>query len=192
VKYTDTEIVGVSVIDIEPVNDRRGFSALVVCSDECGKYGLSSSSAETNLVYNHSRGTLRGLHWQATPYPQAQIVRCTRGAILAVAADVRPQSGTLGVHVPVELTAENRRALFVAPYIALGFQTMADDTEVIYHACGTSERATKHGLRWDDPYFGIRWPLPITVVSDSDANWELIAEARVSPGEEAMPGKAHP
>ncbi len=187
-KYTDTDIAGVSVIDIEPINDERGFSALVVCSDECGKYALPSAVTQTNLVYNHTRGTLRGLHWQATPYPQAQIVRCTRGAILAVAADVRPQSETVGTHVPVELTAENRRALFVPPYVALGFQTLADDTEVIYQVCGPSEPAAKQGLRWDDPRFGIRWPLPITVISERDANWELIAGGHRSPGNETPLG----
>jgi dTDP-4-dehydrorhamnose 3,5-epimerase len=188
VQYTDTDIAGVTVIDIEPINDERGFSALVDCSGECAKNGLQSAVTQTSLVYTHSRGTLRGLHWQARPYPQAQVVRCTRGAILAAAADVRPRSETVGAHVPVELTAENRRALFVPPYVALGFQTLADDTEVIYQVYGPSEPAAKQGLRWDDPCFGIRWPLPITVISESDANWELIAEGRLSAGSETRLG----
>jgi dTDP-4-dehydrorhamnose 3,5-epimerase len=175
-KYTPTDIRGVTVVDIEPHNDERGFIAQSFCSDEFAKHGLDSTVAQVNYAYNHSRGTLRGLHRQVPPYAEAKLVRCTRGAIFAVAVDVRPESESFSALMSVELTAENRRALFLPPYVAHGFQTLADDTEVIYQVSGPYEAGSEQGFRWDDPVFGISWPLPITVISDKDANWPLIAD----------------
>ena len=175
-KYTDTDINGVTVVDIEPHNDERGFFARSFCADEFAKHGMDSTVAQVNYAYSHLRGTLRGLHRQAPPFAEAKLVRCTRGAIFAVAVDVRPKSGTCTEHVTVELTSENRRALFLPPYVAHGFQTLADDTEVIYQVSGPYEPCGEQGFRWDDPAFGISWPLPITVVSDKDASWPLLAE----------------
>jgi dTDP-4-dehydrorhamnose 3,5-epimerase len=176
-KYTHTDIAGVTVVDIEPLNDERGFFAQSFCADEFAKHGLDSTVAQVNYAYNHFRGTLRGLHRQVPPYTEAKLVRCTRGAIFAVAVDVRSGSKTIGEHVTVELTAENRRALFLPPYVAHGFQTLADDTEVMYHVSGPYEAEGEQGFRWDDPRLGISWPLPITVISDKDASWPLIAES---------------
>jgi dTDP-4-dehydrorhamnose 3,5-epimerase len=176
-KYTHTDIGGVTVVDIEPHNDERGFFARSFCADEFAKHGLDSTVAQVNFAYNHTRGTLRGLHRQVEPHAEAKLVRCTRGAIFAVAVDVRPESETLSKHVTVELTAENRRALFLPPYVSHGFQTLADDTEVMYHVSGPYDPRGEQGFRWDDPEFGISWPLPITVISDKDASWPLIAES---------------
>jgi dTDP-4-dehydrorhamnose 3,5-epimerase len=176
VKYTPTDIDGVTVVDIEPHNDERGFFARSFCADEFAKHGLNPTVAQVNYAYNHARGTLRGLHRQVPPYAEAKLVRCTRGAIFTVAVDVRPDSENFAKRVTVELTAENRRALFLPPYVAHGFQTLADDTEVIYQVSGPYEPHGEQGFRWDDPVFGIPWPLPITVISDKDANWPLIAE----------------
>jgi dTDP-4-dehydrorhamnose 3,5-epimerase len=175
-KYTPTDIDGVTVVDIEPHNDERGFIAQSFCADEFAKHGLNSTVAQVNYAYNHARGTLRGLHRQVPPYAEAKLVRCTRGAIFAVAVDVRPESENFSARVSVELTAENRRALFLPPYVAHGFQTLADDTEVIYQVSGPYEPHSEQGFRWDDPVFGIPWPLPITVISEKDASWPLIAE----------------
>jgi dTDP-4-dehydrorhamnose 3,5-epimerase len=175
-KYTDTDIDGVTVVDIEPQNDERGFFARSFCADEFAKHGLDSTVAQVNFAYSHARGTLRGLHWQAPPFAEAKLVRCTRGAIFAVAVDIRPEPETFSTQVNVELTAENRRALFLPPYVAYGFQTLADDTEVIYQVSGAYEPRSEQGFRWDDPEFGISWPLPITVISEKDAGWPLIAE----------------
>ncbi len=175
-KYTDTDIDGVTVVDIEPYNDERGFFAMSFSADEFAKHGLDSTVAQVNFAYNHARGTLRGLHRQMPPYAEAKLVRCTRGAIFAVAVDVRPESKTFGHHVAVDLTAENRRALFVPPYVAHGFQTLADDTEVMHQVSGPYEPRGEQGFRWDDPTFGISWPLPITVISDKDTSWRAIAE----------------
>jgi dTDP-4-dehydrorhamnose 3,5-epimerase len=175
-KYTDID--GVTVVDIEPLNDERGFFARSFCADEFARHGLDSTVAQVNYAYNHARGTLRGLHRQVPPYAEAKLVRCTRGAIFAVAVDVRQGSESFSERVTVELTSENRRALFLPPYVAHGFQTLADDTEVIYQVSGPHEAHSEQGFRWDDPAFGIPWPLPITVISEKDANWPLIADAR--------------
>lgn len=175
-RYTRTEIVGVILVDIEPENDERGFFARTFCADEFAKHGLDSSVSQVNFAYNHVRGTLRGLRRQAPPYAEAKLVRCTRGAIFAAAVDIRPDSKTFGEHVTAELTSENRRALFLPPYIAHGFQTLSDDTEVMYQVGGPYEPRGEQGFRWDDPTFDISWPLPITVISDKDASWPLIAK----------------
>src|SRR5256885_125097 len=143
-KYTDTDIDGVTVVDIEPHNDERGFFARSFCADEFAKQGLDSTVAQVNFAYSHARGTLRGLHWQVPPFAEAKLVRCTRGAIFAVAVDIRPESETFSKQVPAELTAENRRALFLPPYVAHGFQTLADDTEVMFQVSGPYEPRGEH------------------------------------------------
>jgi len=176
-KYTRTDVDGVTVVDIEPHNDERGFFARSFCADEFAKHGLDSTVAQVNFAYNHARGTLRGMRRQVPPFAEAKLVRCTRGAIFAVALEVRPGFATFGRQVTVELTAENRRALFLPPYVAHGFQTLADDTEVMYQVSGPYEPKGEQGFRWDDPEFNISWPLPITVISDKDAGWPLIADA---------------
>jgi dTDP-4-dehydrorhamnose 3,5-epimerase len=125
---------------------------------------------QTNIFYNYTRGTLRGLH----PDAEAKLVRCTRGAIVDVAVDVRPESPTYRKHVMVQLSAENRRALFVPPYVAHGFQTLTDHTEVLYQVSDSYAPANEEGFRWDDPEFGIAWPLTVTVISEQDAGWPLL------------------
>lgn len=110
------------------------------------------------------------------PFGEAELVRCTRGAIFAVAVDIRRESATFSKQETVELTAENRRALVLPPYVAHGFQTLADDTEAMYQVSGPYEPRGEQGFRWDDPEFNIAWPLPITVISEKDASWPLIAE----------------
>jgi len=176
-KYTRTSVDGVTVVDIEPHNDERGFFARSFCAEDFAKHGLDSAVAQVNFAYNHVRGTLRGLRRQVPPYAEAKLVRCTRGAIFAVALDVRREFATFGEHVTVELTAENRRALFLPPYVAHGYQTLADDTEVMYQASGPYEAKGEQGFRWDDPKFGISWPLPITVIAAKDTGWPLVADS---------------
>lgn len=177
-KYTPTEVDGVVIVDVEPHRDDRGFFARSFCATEFDRLGMDSTVAQTNVSYNATRGTLRGLHRQVPPYSEAKLVRCTRGAIVDVAVDVRPDSPTYGRHVTVELTADNHRALFLPPYVAHGFQTLADDTEVIYQVSGPYAPEGEQGFRWDDPEFGVQWPLPITVISDKDATWPLVEQMR--------------
>lgn len=174
-KYTPTEVAGVMIIDIEPHRDDRGFFSRSFCTNEFAGYGLIATVAQTNISFNYARGTVRGLHRQVPPHPEAKLVRCTRGAIVDVAVDVRLESHTYGKHVMVELSTDNHRALFLPPYVAHGFQTLVDNTEVIYQVSGPYAPAGEQGFRWDDPEFGIEWPLPVTVISGKDANWSLLA-----------------
>jgi dTDP-4-dehydrorhamnose 3,5-epimerase len=174
VKYTPTDVDGVMIVDIEPQRDDRGFFTRAFCAEEFEEFGLLPGVVQTSISYNYARGTLRGLHRQVPPYAEAKLVRCTRGAIADVAVDVRPQSPTYGKHVMVQLSADNRRALFLPPFVAHGFQTLADNTEVFYQMSGPYQAGAGQGFRWDEPEFAIDWPLPVTVVSDRDASWPLL------------------
>ncbi len=173
-RYTPTDVAGVTIVDIEPQRDDRGFFSRSFCADEFDAVGLISSVAETNISYNYTRGTLRGLHRQGPPHAEAKLVRCTRGAIVDVAVDVRPESRTYRKHIMVQLSADNRRALFLPPYVAHGFQTLADNTEVLCQVSGSYAPASEQGFRWDDPKFGIEWPLPVSIISEEDASWPLM------------------
>lgn len=177
-KYMPTDVAGVTIIDIEPDRDDRGFFSKLFCADEFAEYGMSFNVAQTSVVYNYARGTLRGLHRQVAPNAVATLVRCSRGAIVGVAVDVRPESATYGKHVMVQMSADNRRALFLPPYVAHGFQTLADNTEVLYQVSEVSESAEEQGFRWNDPEFAIDWPLAVSVISEKDANWPLLASVR--------------
>ncbi|UMB70695.1 dTDP-4-dehydrorhamnose 3,5-epimerase family protein [Mycobacterium paraterrae] len=174
-KYTPTDVAGVTIVDIEPARDDRGFVSHLFCANEFEKYGLLSGVARVDVAYSYARGTLRGIHRQVPPNVEAKLVRCTRGAVVAVAVDVRPESRNYGDHVMVQLSADNRRALFLPPFIAHGFQTLADNTEVLYQVSGAYDTEEEQGFRWDDPQFGIDWPLPVSVISDRDASWPLLA-----------------
>jgi len=169
VKYTPTDLAGVMIVDIEPDRDDRGFFTRSFCSDEFNSQGLISPAAQTNISYNYARGTLRGLHRQGPPHAEAKLVRCTRGAIVDVAVDVRPESRTYRKHVMVQLSADNRRALFLPPYVAHGFQTLADNTEVLCQVSGSyasadcrasvgmTRNSASHG-RWRSPSYPTRTP----------------------------------
>ncbi|CQD02422.1 dTDP-4-dehydrorhamnose 3,5-epimerase [Mycobacterium europaeum] len=170
-KYTPTQIAGVTIIDLEPQRDHRGFSSRSFCADEFASRGLTFDVTQTNIFFNYTRGTVRGLHHRTPPYAQTQLVRCTRGAIAAVAVDIRPGSQTYGDHVMVELSADNYRALFLPPFVAHGFQTLIDNTEVSYQVSGQPAPSDEQGFHWNDPEFGIAWPLPVTVISERDASW---------------------
>lgn len=168
-KYTATKIAGVTIIDLEPQRDHRGFSSRSFCAKDFADHGLIFDVTQTNSVFSYTRGTVRGLHRQIPPYAEAKLVRCTRGAIAAVTVDVRPESQTFGEHLMVELNADNHRTLFLPPYVAHGFQTLTDETEVSYQISGQYMPAFEQGFRWNDPEFGIMWPLPVTVMSEEDA-----------------------
>jgi dTDP-4-dehydrorhamnose 3,5-epimerase len=131
---------------------------------------------QCNLSFNHRAGTLRGMHFQIAPHPEAKLVRCIAGAVLDIIVDVRPGSPTWLQHVAVELSAENRRALYVPPYFAHGYQTLVDGAEVMYQVSGSYVPAAERGLRWDDPELGLAWPLPVKVISNKDASWPLLSE----------------
>jgi dTDP-4-dehydrorhamnose 3,5-epimerase len=179
-RFIETHISGAYVIELEERADGRGFFARTYCAREFAEHGLTARVSQCNLSYNHRRGTLRGMHYQSEPAAEAKLVRCVAGAIVDVIVDIRPGSPTYLRHVAVELSASNRRALFVPELVATGYQTLADNTEVAYQVSEFYTPETERGLRHDDPALGIRWPLPVSEISDKDRSWPLIArlEAR--------------
>jgi dTDP-4-dehydrorhamnose 3,5-epimerase len=186
---TTTPIPGVAIIDLKLIQDDRGFFARSFCRQEFIDAGLEPLVEQCNLSYNHRAGTLRGMHFQVEPAPEAKLVRCTRGAIVDVIVDLRPASPTRLQHVAVELTADNRRALYVPPFFAHGYQTLTDDTEVTYQVSGAYTPGTERGLRHDDPALGLSWPVPVAVISAKDAGWPLLsqqeADGRITPAASA-------
>jgi dTDP-4-dehydrorhamnose 3,5-epimerase len=173
---TTTDIEGVALIDLETRDDHRGFFARTFDRQEFVDAGLEPLVEQCNLSFNHTAGTLRGMHFQVAPHPETKLVRCTRGAIVDIIVDMRPGSPTRLQHVQVELTAENRRALYVPPYFAHGYQTLVDGAEVTYQVSGAYTPAAERGLRYDDPDLGLSWPLPVSVISDKDGAWPLLSE----------------
>jgi dTDP-4-dehydrorhamnose 3,5-epimerase len=170
--FTETELPGVYVIELEPIEDARGFFARAWCERELAEHGLETRVAQCNLSSNNRKGTLRGMHFQVAPHDEVKVVRCIRGALYDVAVDLRPDPPGSCRWVGVELTQENRRMLYVPRGFAHGFQTLEDNTEVFYMASEFYTPGAEGGARWDDPAFGIEWPLgPPTVISDKDASW---------------------
>ena len=171
-----TPIEGVAIIDLELRSDDRGFFARTFCVEEFAEAGLDTRVEQGNLSYNHAAGTLRGMHFQVAPHPEAKLVRCVAGAIVDIIVDMRPESPTRLQHVKVELSAENRRALYVPPHFAHGYQTLVDGAEVLYQVSGAYAPVAERGLRWNDPDLGLEWPLPVSTISAKDASWPLLAE----------------
>ncbi len=154
----ETELSGAFIIEPELREDERGFFEQVWTRAELEAHAMDSSFVQCNLSYSRRRGTLRGLHYQVGPHAQAKLVRCTAGAIFDVGVDLRPDSPTFRRWVGVELSARNRRMLYLPVGLAHGFQTLADDSEVLYMVTGRYDPASERGARWDDPAFGIEWP----------------------------------
>jgi dTDP-4-dehydrorhamnose 3,5-epimerase len=185
VKFTTTDIPGVAIVDLELRSDDRGFFARTFCREEFVAAGLEPLVEQCNMSFNHKAGTLRGMHMQVAPAPEAKLVRCTRGAIVDIIVDMRDDSPTRLQHVSVELTADNRRALYVPPYFAHGYQTLEDDTEVVYQVSGAYVPGTEVGLRYDDPALGLTWPVPVAVISEKDTAWPLLSQRPVTTGSAA-------
>lgn len=173
-KFTTTAIAGVAVIDLEERRDDRGFFARSFCLDEFVAHGLLPDVLQCNISYNRVAGTLRGMHYQVAPATEAKLVRCISGAIVDIIVDLRPDSASYLQNVSVELSASNRRSLYVPPMFAHGFQTLVDGTEVLYQVSERYTPGTERGLRYDDPALGLLWPLPVTAISEKDANWPLL------------------
>ena len=158
-------------MDLEPHEDERGFFARSWCAEEFEKLGLNSRLSQCNISFNRKRGTLRGMHYQAEPYPEAKLVRCTMGAIYDVIIDLRDDSLTFQQWFAMELNADNRRALYIPEGFAHGFQTLTDNSEVFYQMSEFFHPKCAHGVRWDDPAFGIEWPLKEKILAEKDKNW---------------------
>jgi dTDP-4-dehydrorhamnose 3,5-epimerase len=166
-----TAVDGVVLIEPERIEDERGFFARTFCAAEFAALGLDARIAQCSVSFNPRRGTLRGLHFQPAPHAEAKLVRCTAGAVLDVAVDLRPQSPTFRRHVALELNARTHLALYVPEGVAHGFQTLTDDTEVLYQISTPYRPEAAAGVRWDDPAFAIAWPLPVTVISSRDRTY---------------------
>ncbi|NNC87289.1 MAG: dTDP-4-dehydrorhamnose 3,5-epimerase [Akkermansiaceae bacterium] len=173
--FHQTPLEGAFVIDLETHDDERGFFARTFCRREFAAHGIETEFPQSNTSFNLRAGTLRGMHFQAPPHSEAKVVRCIRGAIHDVIADLRPASPTFRQHFAVDLTADNRRALFVPREFAHGFQTLADDTEVHYQMSEFHLPGHAAGFRHDDPGFGIEWPLPVSAISEQDTRWPLFS-----------------
>jgi dTDP-4-dehydrorhamnose 3,5-epimerase len=175
-RITTTPIEGVAIVELDMFEDDRGFFARTFDRAAFIEAGIDPNVEQCNMSYNHKAGTVRGMHLQVAPHPETKLVRCVRGAIVDIIVDLRPDSPTRLQHVAVELTAENRKALFVPAYFAHGFQTLVDDTEVIYQVSGAYAPQAERGLRHDDPDLGLTWPLETAVISAKDSSWPLLAE----------------
>lgn len=169
--FTETELGGAFTIDLEQREDDRGFFARSWDENEFRDHGLNPRIVQCNVSFNHHAGTLRGMHFQNAPHAEAKLIRCTMGAILDVIIDLRPDSPTFKRWIGVELTAENRRSLYVPEGFAHGYQTLADGTETFYQVSEFYAPGSEGGVRYDDPVFAIEWPREVTVISPKDASW---------------------
>jgi dTDP-4-dehydrorhamnose 3,5-epimerase len=174
--FAETRLKGAFVIDLDRREDGRGFFARAFCQHEFADHGLKPLIAQANIAFNKRRGTLRGMHFQYPPAPESKLVRATRGAILDIIVDLRPESPTFLEHVAVELTADNHRALYVPERFAHGYQVLEDGTETSYQVGEFYAPETEGGLLYCDPRLGLRWPLPVTEISPKDAAWKPLSE----------------
>jgi dTDP-4-dehydrorhamnose 3,5-epimerase len=172
--FLETAIPDVLIVEPERFEDERGFFALSWSHAEFAARGLNPNLTECNISFSKKRGILRGMHYQASPYAQAKLVRCTMGAIYDVAIDLRPDSPTLNRWVAVELSAENRRMLYIPEGFAHGFQTLVDETEIFYQMSSSYQKDAGRGVRWNDEAFNIEWPITDPVMIDRDRDYPLL------------------
>jgi dTDP-4-dehydrorhamnose 3,5-epimerase len=171
--FTPARLPGAFIIELQRLEDERGFFARTWCRREFQTHGLNSNLVQCSISFNKKKGTLRGMHYQAAPHAEAKLIRCTLGAIYDVIVDLRPDSPTFLQHIAVVLTAQNHTMLFVPEGFAHGLLTLEDDTEVFYQMSEFYEGDYARGVRWNDPAFGIQWPddVPVNVISDRDRGY---------------------
>lgn len=174
--FKETNLQGAFIIEIQRIEDKRGFFARTFCQNEFREHGLNPNLAQCNISYNKAQGTLRGMHFQAAPHQEAKLVRCTQGAIRDVIVDIRPDSPTYLKHFSVDLTAEVHNALYVPEGFAHGFLTLEPDTYVFYQMSEFHAPGFARGFRWDDTAFGIEWGGEIKSISERDANYPDYSE----------------
>lgn len=172
--FTETPLAGAFVIDVEPIEDERGFFARAWASDEFEKHGLTADIAQTNMSKTLRAGTFRGFHWQDPPFGEAKTVRCIAGAVFNCIIDMRPDSATYRSWFGVELSAENHRMLYIPEQFANGFLILDDDTVLLYNVSRPYQPGNEHGVRFDDPAIGVEWPRSIEHLSEKDQNWPLL------------------
>jgi len=170
-KFMKTLLQGAWIIEMEPSSDERGYFARAFCRNELEAHGIESKVVQSNVSYSQKAGTMRGLHYQTAPAEETKLIRCVRGAFYDVIIDLRPDSPTYLMHFGTELSAQNKRMLFVPRNFAHGFLTLEDDTEALYMVSEFYSPEHEAGLRYDDPCFDIQWPVPVEVLSEKDAHW---------------------
>jgi dTDP-4-dehydrorhamnose 3,5-epimerase len=173
-RFIDTTLEGAYTIEMQCVEDERGFFARSFCEEEFAAHGLPGTMSQGSVSFNRRRGTLRGMHFQAEPHAEEKLVRCTAGAAFDVIVDLRPGSRTHRGWFGVELTAENRTSMYVPKGFAHGFITLRDDTEILYMISVPYVADSGRGVRWNDPAIGVEWPLEPTVISARDAAYPLL------------------
>jgi len=178
-KFTETKLQGAFVLELEPRSDNRGFFSRTFCQQEFETHGLNPNVAQVNLSFNEKAGTLRGLHYQVPPATEAKLFRCIRGAIYDVIVDMRHESPTYLQHFGIELSASNHLALYVPEMFAHGYQALQAGTEVLYQVSEFYTPGVEKGLRFDDPALNISWPTEVTVISEKDQSWPLLAPVSV-------------
>jgi dTDP-4-dehydrorhamnose 3,5-epimerase len=169
--FTETRLKGAFLLEPEKIADDRGFFARIWCQREFQRHGLNPSLVQCSLSFNRKNGTIRGMHYQESPHEEAKLVQCIRGTIYDVIIDLCTESPTFGQWLGVELNAETRRMLYVPERFAHGFQTLADNTEVLYYISAFYTPDFARGIRWNDPAFAITWPRRPTVISDRDQGY---------------------
>ena len=172
--FTELPLRGAYLIDVERSTDERGFFARSYCAEEFAAIGFRQEFRQCSISYNARKGTLRGLHYQSAPHEEHKLVRCTAGAVFDVVVDIRAASPTCRQWYGTELTAENRRSLFIPPGFAHGFVCLSADAEVYYMISAVHAPQFGRGFRWNDPAFAIEWPLPPAVISERDAGYPLL------------------
>ena len=170
-KFHSLSVAGAFVIEPQRLEDERGFFARVFCHDEFVAHGLNPRVVQSSISYNRRRGTLRGMHYQTAPHEEAKLVRCTRGRAYDVVLDLRSGSPTRGRWAAAEIGAEDQRMVYVPEGCAHGFQTLEDDTELLYQMSEFFHPECGAGVRWDDPAFGIAWPIADPTISERDRGY---------------------
>jgi len=174
--FSETKLKGAFIIDIERREDSRGFFARAFCQREFADHGLKPAIAQANIAFNKKKGTLRGMHFQYPPAAETKIVRCTRGGILDIIVDLRPESPTYLDHIAVELTADNYRSLYVPERFAHGYQVLEDGTETSYQVGEFYTPGVEGGLLYSDSRLALKWPLPVREISEKDAVWAPLSK----------------
>ena len=174
--FTETKLAGAFIIDLERREDSRGFFARAFCQKEFEAHGLKPVIAQANVAHNKSKGTLRGMHFQYPPAAETKLVRCTRGAIVDIIVDLRPESRTYLQHVAVELNEDNQRALYVPERFAHGYQVLRDNTDTTYMVGEFYTPDAEGGLMYNDPRLALEWPMPVSIVSEKDQMFRLLDE----------------
>jgi len=169
--FTETYLEGAFIVEIQRLEDERGFFARSFCQREFQEHGLNPNLAQCNISYNKVKGTMRGMHFQAAPFQEAKLVRCTQGVVHDVIIDLRPDSPTYKEHFAIDLTSEAHNALYVPEGFAHGFLTLAPETCVFYQMSEFYVPGYARGFRWNDPAFSVNWPAEVELISERDANY---------------------